>query len=50
VLTAYYYLLKWVPTSFFSIIARLKCEARVIEFLEKENNHNPYEKEYAYGL
>lgn len=33
VLTAYYYLLKWKPTSYFSMISRLASEGRIESFL-----------------
>lgn len=33
VLTAYYYLLKWRPSSYFSIISKLRCEAKIAIFL-----------------
>lgn len=32
------------------MVSKVRCEAMVIDFLEKENCVNPYEKEYVYGL
>lgn len=37
VLTAYYFLLKWRPASYFPFLSKLKCEARIADFLEKKN-------------
>lgn len=33
VFTAYYYLLKWTPTSYFSIISKWRSEAKIALFL-----------------
>jgi hypothetical protein len=33
VLTAYYYLLKWKPLSYFAIINKLRCEGKIANFL-----------------
>ena len=33
VLRAYYYLTKWQPTSYFSMISKMRSEAKIVEFL-----------------
>lgn len=33
VLRAYYYLIKWQPSCYFSIISKIRSEAQIVEFL-----------------
>lgn len=44
VMIAYFNLLKWRPNSYFSLMSKLKTEAKIIKFLEKANNKIPYYK------
>lgn len=47
---ALHYLSCWDAQGYFANCALLRCEARVVAFLEKENNANNFEKEYSYAL